>query len=333
MNCHYTRREFLALAAACLGLLAIDSACRWSPELTTPSARGQAVVGLARSADIEKMVRKAIDLAGGLPFLRPNATVLLKPNVNSGDPSPATTNPGVVAAVVKIVREHSPKRVIVADHSNPNTGPTVANMKKVGIYQAAVEAGAEVIGLEDEEWKRVAPQGASHWHGGFSVPKLIIEVDHLITLPVVKAHYMAAYSMALKNTIGLIHPRDRGILHSTVEPSFGSMIAEANLARLADFAVMDATQAMVTGGPYSGRVAQPSLILATSDMIAADVTGLALLKHLGTTSAVRDKVVWEQQQVSRAVELGLGISRADQLILTAEGVPELDSIKGFLTHV
>ncbi|MFQ5827321.1 MAG: DUF362 domain-containing protein, partial [Dehalococcoidia bacterium] len=200
MNRHYTRREFIALAAAFSALLAIDPACRQIPGETGPSEQSQAVVGLARSGDVEQMVRKAIELTGGFPFLQPNDTVLLKPNVNSGDPFPATTNPAVVAAVVKVVREHSPKRVIVADHSNPNTGPTVANMKKVGIYEAALQAGAEAIGLEDEEWRRVAPGGASHWQGGFRVSKLIFEVDHLITLPVVKTHYIASYSMALKNT-------------------------------------------------------------------------------------------------------------------------------------
>ncbi|MFQ5886170.1 MAG: DUF362 domain-containing protein [Anaerolineae bacterium] len=274
------------------------------------------------------MVRRAVELTGGFDGLSSGATVLIKPNVNSHDPYPGTTNPEVVRAVVELVKGYEPRRIIVADRSNP-AYDTLPAMKKVGIYQAAIEAGAEVIPLEVYQWIGVDPPGAENWPGGFQFSSLPQEVDYMITLPVTKTHGNARYTMALKNTVGLIHPRSRGVLHSKGGRQFGAMLAEINLARPADFVVMDGTRAFITGGPSHGELREPNLILATSDLVAADVVGLALLKYLGAPSLLA-RNSWEEHQVARAVELGLGVSDASQIDLVAEGVAEIDEIRAFI---
>lgn len=344
-----SRRKFLALVGASAVYGAAALSCRAAretgqpiEETPSPSPTPQPTatsrpspippgirVGLARQDKVAQMVRTAVELAGGFGSLS-GATILIKPNVNSGDPHPASTNPAVVGAVVEMVMQERPKRVIVADHSNPGTGKTLDNMQRVGIYQAASQAGAEVVGLEAVEWIRVAPQGASSWPEGFRVPKLLEEIDYLITLPVVKTHSIASYSMSLKNTVGLIHPSSRSILHSQREPTFGAMIAEINLARPADFVVMDATRAFLSGGPASGKVAEPGIILASRDLLAADAAGLALLKHLGATPAVQDRHIWDQPQMARGRELGLGVTSFQDFSLSAHGVAEVEAIRGFL---
>jgi len=233
-----------------------------------------------------------------------------------------------VRAVVELVKEYEPRRIIVADRSNP-AYDTLPAMKKVGIYQAAVEAGAEVIPLEGYEWVGVDPPRAENWPGGFEFSALPQEVDYMITLPVTKTHIIAGYTMALKNTVGLIHPRSRNLLHSRAGRQFGAMLAEINLALPADFVVMDGTRAFITRGPSHGQLREPNLILATSDLVAADVVGLALLKYLGAPSLLAWNS-WEEHQVARAVELGLGVSNASQIDLVAEGVAEIDEIRAFI---
>jgi len=56
---------------------------------------------------------------------------------------------------------------------------------------------------------------------------------------------------------------------------------------------------------------------------------LALLKYLGTPSLLAQNS-WEEPQVARAVELGLGVSDASQVELVAEGVAEIDEIRAFI---
>lgn len=299
-----------------------------TPEPTSTPGPPLVIVALVRAEGVAQMVRRAVELAGGFTGLSSGATVLIKPNVNSDDPYPGTTNPEVVRAVVELVKGYEPRRIIVADRSNP-AYDTLPAMKKVGIYQAAIEAGAEVIPLEGYEWVEVDPPGAENWPGGFEFSRLPQEVDYVITLPVTKTHIIARYTMALKNTVGLIHPRSRDLLHSKAGQQFGAMLAEINLARPADFVVMDGTRAFITGGPSRGQLREPNVILATSDLVAADVVGLAILKNLGA-SGLLARNSWEEAQVARAVELGLGVSDASQIELVAEGVAEIDEIRAFI---
>lgn len=292
---------------------------------------GAVPVGMARSDNVQNAVDRAIELAEGLTGLEAGMTVLIKPNVNSDDPYPASTNPQVVGAIVHAVKRHDPGRVIVADCSNENYWPSLGSMQKTGIYQSATEEGAEVMGLERAgPWKPVKPEKAGNWTDGFTVPGILDEVDYLISLPVAKTHYIATYSMALKNTVGLIDRNSRSTLHSYVGRRFGSMIAEINLARPADYVILDATKVFVTGGPFTGDVREPEIVMATPDLVAADVSGLALLKHLGSTGGVQARSVWEQFQVMRAAELGLGVVSASQISVASEGIEETDEIEKHL---
>ncbi len=299
-----------------------------TPEPTSTLGPSLVTVALVRGEGVTQMVWRAVELAGGFVGLTPGAVVLIKPNVNSHHPYPGTTNPEVVRAVVELVKGYEPRRIIVADRSNP-AYDTLPAMEQVGIYKAATEAGAEVIPLEDYEWVGVNPPGAENWPGGFEFSALPQEVDYMIALPVTKTHSIARYTMALKNTVGLIHPRSRNFLHSKGGRQFGAMLAEINLARPADFVVMDGTRAFITGGPSTGVLREPNIVLATSNLVAADVVGLAILKNLGA-SGLLARNSWEEAQVARAVELRLGVSDASQIELVAEGVTEIDEIRAFI---
>jgi hypothetical protein len=48
-----------------------------------------------------------------------------------------------------------------------------------------------------------------------------------------------------------------------------------------------------------------------------DSVGVAILKELGSNEAIMGKKIFEQEQIRRAVELGLGISGVQQIKLMA----------------
>ncbi len=309
------------------------------PTSLPPVPSEGATVALVRTGSVRDAVQRAVEMAGGLDFIQPGDTVLVKPNVNSPDAYPATTNPEIVEAVVWLVFQRDPKRVIVADRSGPNRwgsgfGDTIAYMKEVGIYDAAIEAGAEVTSFDSGPWMHVQPAGAANWDGGFSVPQAVMEVDHIISLPVVKTHFIAGFTMSLKNWVGLLNPDYRiRPLHDgrTGEQTFGHLIAELNLVAAPSLVVMDGTRAFVSGGPASGDAVEPGLVIASRDRVANDAVGLALLKTLGTTERIQTPSVWAQPQIARAVELGIGVKGADEILLKAEGVPEIEEIRRHLT--
>ena len=73
--------------------------------------------------------------------------------------------------------------------------------------------------------------------------------------------------------------------------------------------------AFVQGGPANGKLVEPKLMLAGSDRVAIDAVGVAALRHFGTTRAVRRGPIFEQEQIARAVELGLGVGTPEEIEL------------------
>jgi len=318
----FSRREFLKMVSLLGTTVFLGNFLPLKQRAKTSAV----LVGIARGDSIADSVRRAINLAGGLDFIKSGESVLIKPNVNSDDPHPGTTNPEVVFEVVNMVREKGAKRIIVADRSNP-WWDTLKAMKKVGIYEAAVKGGAEVVVFSKGDYVKVNPENSYHWPNGFRIPKLVKQVDHIISLPVAKTHIIADFTMGIKNWVGLIPPSDRRYLHLKKKDYFASMLSEIHLARKPSFLVMDATKVFVSGGPSHGDIARPGLVMATSDLVANDVTGLALLKTLGTIEEIQKKSVWDQPQIKRAVELGLGINSPSEIILKTYSIPEEEKIR------
>lgn len=281
-------------------------------------------VSIVKENTVRESVRKAVAMAGGLSFIKPGDIVLVKPNVNSDDPYPGTTNPEVIKEIVTMCFESGAKRVIVADRSGVLWQNTMYNMEKVGIAQAARNAGAEVLALDNEEWILVKPEGSRYWVNGFRIPKLVTEVDHIINVAVVKTHSIADFSMSLKNFVGFIHMSDRMFMHSS--GNIKEMIAELNLAFNPKLNILDATRVFVRGGPDRGEVREPRMIIASRNRIAADIIGLALLRSLGTTPAIQDKDIWSHPQIRRAIDLGIGIKDSSGINLIGSNV-ELEEIR------
>ena len=93
------------------------------------------------------------------------------------------------------------------------------------------------------------------------------------------------------------------------------MIAEINAGYRPALIVLDGVEAFVTGGPDSGTLVNAGVVLAGTDPIAIDAVGVAVLRHFGTTPEVSRGAIFEQEQIARAVQLGLGVSGPRQIEL------------------
>jgi uncharacterized protein (DUF362 family) len=337
------RRSFLfALGIALLILFGLRWRVFWWPFIfqpkkgTLPPSRSnpfkegeKTLVSIVHGRDAEKMVREAIDLIGGIEKLDVlGKSVLLKPNILSGSPPPVTTNPRVVRAVAKILYESGARRVLVGDMSALVKLPTKKNMDITFIKLMAEEVEAELVPFEERGWVSIdVPQGK--FLKRIYVSEVLFEVDRIINLPVIKTHRSATYSVALKNFVGATHFRQRP--YFVDRGHWEEVIAELNLAYTPDLNIIDGTRLMVEGGPWKGTVRDSNLIIATGDRITAEVVGLGILKHYSELPQITEVDVWEQRQVKRAVELGLGITNGSEIALE---VTDLDpGIPGFASVV
>ena len=85
-------------------------------------------------------------------------------------------------------------------------------------------------------------------------------------------------------------------------------------------------QGFNTDGPDSGNLITPGIVLASTDLVAADTVGLALLKVSGAASAA----VWNHPTIRRGVEVHSPWLSPATLKLIAEGVDNIDDIKAQL---
>jgi uncharacterized protein (DUF362 family) len=289
-------------------------------------------VCLVRNTDVGQAVRDAVAAVGGLPDLT-GKTVLLKPNLNSNEGPPTSPNPEVMRAAIRLAKERGASRVIVGDRSNPSYD-TIQAMTAAGIYDVAIAEGAEAMNFNGLATRLVNPAGATHWPNGFNTYVVILDdVDYIINCCCCKHHALANYTMAMKAWQGIIVQNDR----STAHQDLGNRLPELHLGVKEDFVILDATKALLTAGPSLGGLqASPGIVVATADAVAADVTGLCIMKYYlaqagRADSQIDNYTVWTQPQMVRALALGNGwMSNKAQYTYTSQGISEIQTIMQYL---
>jgi uncharacterized protein (DUF362 family) len=234
-----------------------------------------------------------------------------------------------VRATVVLLYEHGASKVFVGDMSALWKLPTRENMEKTGIAKAARDAGAEVLNFEDHEWIRVKLRNGKYIRE-VDVSEWIFRADRVINLPVVKTHRSAQYSICLKNFVGATNFRQRP--YFVDRRHWEEVVSEINLAYTPDMNIVDGTTIMVEGGPWKGKEKKTDLIIASGDRVAADIVGLALIKSFALWREA-SKSVWETRQIKRAVELGLGASKREDIKLVTSSVGDSQQFAELLRKI
>jgi uncharacterized protein (DUF362 family) len=152
----------------------------------------------------------------------------------------------------------------------------------------------------------------SHWQQGFFFARPFLEAEALVQTCCLKTHrFGGQFTLSLKNSVGMVAkygPDGYNYMNELHSSGYQRlMIAEVNTAYKPDLVVLDGVEAFVTGGPDSGKHVWAEVVLAGTDRVAIDAVGVALLRYFGTTPEVSRGHIFEQEQIARAVELGLGV--------------------------
>ena len=263
---------------------------------------------------VEEKTREVLMRASNnLSWLKKGQIVLLKPALNSGNPYPATTYPGVL----KVLKEEIEKKggkAIVGDQSGIGwvlqgkegvvRGSTVDCFVKSGM----AGSGTYVTAFEEGDWendfKHFASKETKSWPNGFWVTSWIDRVDHIISVPRIATHAQAGVTLGFKNMVGILREDSRVEFHShgpfntfiktstkgsDIEThyhkggNYFGMITEISAAvreklRLTLFV---GTKTLETAGPDMGSQMEPEigLIIASDDQLAAEVIAIAFFEE------------------------------------------------------
>jgi len=266
------------------------------------------------SSDVKKSVKRAVDLIGGFEkVISGGDKVIVKPNFNSDDPFPGSSDPEFVKAVVSLLYDNGASNVAIVESSGMPWLPTKNVLKKMGMLKAAKECGTEVKILDDQKWINIKIEG-KRWKK-ISIAEDVLKKDaKFVWLPCMKTHRYARFSLSLKLAVGLLDFRQRGDLHSA---HLEEKIAELNLGVHPHLIIMDGRKCFTTGGPDVGHVEEPNVILASGDRIAIDVEALKILKSYNASNRL-NMPIWEFPQIKHAMELGLGVQGEDEILNISE---------------
>lgn len=287
------------------------------------TARSKTKIVIVKTSDRAEGVKTAL-ANFDLNTFRGGA-VTIKANYNSADPFPASTHPATLHTLGRILLDVGASRLTLAERSGMGDTPHV--LKEMGADRIAEELGMEVVILDDlgqDGYVHYAPAD-SHWQKGFLLARPFVEADQVVQTCCLKTHqYGGHFTLSLKNAVGAVAKYDPKTGYNYMRELHGSaeqraMIAEISQVYRNDLIVMDGMKAFVTGGPHSGKEVAPGVIIAGTDPVAVDAVGVAILRMFGTTREVSAGTIFEQEQIRRAAELGIGVQRPDDIELVGHG--------------
>jgi len=237
------------------------------------NARSALDLAVVQNGDPAALVQKAIDMMGGISrFVKKGNVVVVKPNIG-WDRVPeqaATTNPDVVAAIVRLCKQAGASKVKVFDKT---CNQAKRCYLRSNIEKAAAEAGADVTHIYEQKFQKVSiPNGKDLKSWDFYRDAL--EADVYINVPIAKHHSMSRVTLGLKNIMGVIG-ENRGKIHN----NFDVKIVDLNLVIKPQLTIIDAVRVLMNNGPTGGNlndVKAMNTVIAGVDPVAVDAYGATL---------------------------------------------------------
>jgi uncharacterized protein (DUF362 family) len=273
------RREFLEAIAGISAALFVGG-CRRGEQAsgvasTVPRAPAFDVKTLAVGSgdDPAKNTRIAIDALGGMgKLVRSGDFVVIKPNIawNRPPDAAATTNPEVVAELVRMCKETGAGRVLVIDHIIDRPAEGVLGF--TGIRVAAEKAGAQVKAAQNESDYRTIEIPKGKTITSDTCVKDILKADVFINVPIAKTHSATRLTLGMKNLMGCNW--DRQAWHGG---DLDQCIADYVTAIRPDLTILDANRILLTNGPKGpGDTKKVGKVIASVDPVAVDAYGATL---------------------------------------------------------
>lgn len=254
-----------------------------------------------QGVDLKKAILTVLEPLGGLDnFIKPGAKVLLKPNINTADPFPASSDPAFVRAVVELILLAGASQVVVGESSTFYQN-TRKNIDKLELFEIEkIDSRVKVVSFDEGKWIKRQVVGGQYLKT-ISMPEILEQIDCLIFLPCLKTHFVAKFTGALKLGVGLMKPSERLMFHAKHTEE---KIAELNLVFKPDLIIMDGRKCFISGGPTAGEVREPHVILASISRLEIDLEEIKIIQSFPGNNLAGIKAE-DMTQIKRAKEIGI----------------------------
>lgn len=227
---------------------------------------------------VENLLRKL----GGLDaFVKPGQTVVVKPNIVSDHgmkdglwKGGIVTDVRVIKALVEILLPVAGK-IIIAEGSSINRSETTRMFSHYG-YDRIIALDPEKISLvdlnNDEQVEKPVPGGKRMMFR--KIPETLDKVDVIISVPVLKIHFAAVTSLAIKHLQGAVPPLEKYMTHF-----FGLWQNLVNIHHLIkpSLTIIDGIVGQEDFGPVSGIPKTMNLLISGRNPVSVDSVAMRIM--------------------------------------------------------
>ena len=205
-------------------------------------------------------------------------TVLLKPNLVGLDPlGVMNTHPAVIAATRESFFRLGAARVLVGDGPAMDRD-TQAILESVRLSEFTGKLGHDFCDLNIDDVTKVKLETRATRLKELFLPKTVLGVDFLVSMPKLKTHHWAGITLSLKNMFGIVpgscYGWPKNVLHWA---GIDGSILDINAAARPDFAIIDGIVGMEGNGPIQGSPKAAGILIFGEDPVAGDATGCRVL--------------------------------------------------------
>ena len=229
-------------------------------------------------------VSKAIALSGAMDKLKKGDRVFLKPNIvfwSRHVPMPpwgviSTTR--VVEDVVRELKKRGAGQIIIGEGTitnDPMDRKTSADAFEVLGYNKMAELyGIKVVNCFERDFQKVDIGGGIK----LNFSKDLLDADFVVSVPVLKTHAQTMVSISQKNIKGCLDIESRKLCHSdNFKKDLDFYIAGFTKILPRACAVVDGIYTLERGPGFTGKARRSNILIASKDLLSADIAGAALL--------------------------------------------------------
>lgn len=265
--------------------------------ITSMSSKSTVVLRSASAKPVGEAVRECLQDCGWEDAVPRGAVVVVKPNLCTTVQEKlemSNTDPRITEAVCEALVTRTDRVYVVEADNLRQTAEEAFEIS--GYPKFARRLGVQLVNLTRVPWQKVQSEPVP-----MELPKLLLDADVFITLPVLKTHALTYFTGALKNQWGCVPQRDRILLHRYID---GLLVSLQRILHPA-LTIMDGIIAMEGRGPVSGKPRRMDLLLASRDAVALDAAAMRLV-GLEPERA---------RHVAMAARQGLGRMAAEEILL------------------
>ncbi|HEV2306845.1 MAG TPA: DUF362 domain-containing protein [Candidatus Acidoferrales bacterium] len=200
-------------------------------------------------------------------------TVLLKPNFVGPDPlGVMNTHPAVIAAARDSFLRLGASQVLIGDGPAMDRD-TEAILESVNLREYIRTPSRVFVDLNVDDVKCVPLETRASRLKELYLPKTVLGVDFLVSMPKLKTHHWAGVTLSLKNMFGVVpgscYGWPKNVLHWA---GIDRSILDINAAARPDFAIVDGIMGMEGNGPIQGTPKECGVLVLGDDPVAVDAT-------------------------------------------------------------